>query len=236
MNSDSTNREDFKTNAPGKRFDSRLTREELGAPKLSHRSLTFLLAFMCMIPVTTILVLWQYLPDVHEGQLKAEVYAKGLPPKEYYSTEYYKRLEISDGALVLKNNSDVDWTHLNVQINGNYQIYDKETIPAHGQREYILGKFLNRTGARFQLQYNELDRVRVYARRPTKDRATFEHKFETYAEVKTNWWPVGILLGTFALLLGIASVTFSKLYAAAEAENRAKGLAGQSKGNPQFPV
>ena len=234
MNSDSTNRKDFKTSAPSKQLDARLTREEQGAPKLTHRSLTFLLALMCMIPVTTILVLWQYLPDVHEGQLEAEVYAQGLPPKEYYSTEHYKRLPINDGVLVLKNNSDVDWTHLNVQINGNYQIYDKEAIPAHQQREYILGKFLNRTGARFQLQYNELDRVRVYARRPTKDRATFEHKFETYAEAQTNWWPVGILLGTFTLLLAIAAITFSKLYAAAAAE--AESLAGPTKGNPQFPV
>jgi len=212
---------DFASRASVNQIDQRLTREEKAAPNLTHQNLTLLLALMCAIPVTTIFVLWGYLPDVHEGQLKAEVYAKGLPPKEYYSTEYYKRLPISDGVMILKNNSDVDWTHLNVQINGNYQIYDREPIPAHGEREYILGKFLNRTGAKFQLQYNELDRVRVYARRPTKDRATFEHKFDTYAEVKTNWWPVGILLGTFALLLGLAGYAFSRIYAAAEAENRA---------------
>lgn len=218
MNNAQTNSNEFASSASAN-LDQRLTREEQAAPKLNHKWLTILLTLMCLIPVTTIFSLWRYLPDVHEGQLQAEVYAKGLPPKEYYSTEYYKRLPISDGVLVLKNQSDVDWTHLNVQVNGNYQIYDRETIPAHGQREYILGKFLNRTGAKFQLQYNELDRVRVYARRPTKDRATFEHKFDTYAEVKTNWWPVGILLGTFALLLGIASVAFSRIYAAAEAEN-----------------
>jgi len=221
MNTADTNPNEFASPASGKQVDQRLTREEKAAPKLNHLSLTLLLMLMCLVPVVTIFALWGYLPDVHEGQLKAEVYAEGLPPKEYYSTEYYKRLPISDGVLVLKNVSDVDWTHLNVQINGNYQIYDRETIPAHGQREYILGKFLNRTGAKFQLQYNELDRVRVYARRPTKDRATFEHKFDTFAEVKTNWWPVGILLGSFALMLGIAAVAFSRIYAAAEAENRA---------------
>ena len=221
MNNASTNQNELGSQASANPFAPRLTREEQAAPKLTHHSLTMLLTLMCLIPVTTIFALWGYLPDVHEGQLKAEVYAQGLPPKEYYSTEYYKRLPISDGTLVLKNNSDVDWTHLNVQVNGNYQIYDRETIPAHGQREYILGKFLNRTGAKFQIQYNELDRVRVYARRPTKDRATFEHKFDTYTEVRTNWWPVGILLGTFALLLTIAAVAFSRIYAAAEAENRA---------------
>ena len=223
MNNAATNGNKLGSQAPVKQLDHRLTREEQAAPQLTHQSLTLLLGLMCLIPVTTIFALWGYLPDVHEGQLEAEVYAQGLPPKEYYSTEYYKRLPVSDGFLVLKNKSDVDWTHLNVQVNGNYQIYDRETIPAHGQREYILGKFLNRTGAKFQLQYNELNRVRVYARRPTKDRATFEHKFDTYAEVRTNWWPVGILLGTFALLLGIASVAFSRIYAAAEAENRAIG-------------
>lgn len=223
MNTALPDKNDIASSKLRKQYDSRLTREEQAAPKLTHKSLTLLLSLMCLVPVTTILVLWQYLPDVHEGQLKAEVHAQGLPPKEYYSTEYYKRLPVSDGTLVLKNNSDVDWTHLNVQINGNYQIYDKDTIPAHGQREYILGKFLNRTGARFQLQFNELDRVRVYARRPTKDRATFEHQFETFAHVQTNWWPVGILLGTFTLLLSIAAVTFSKLYKAAQAESRASG-------------
>ncbi len=221
MNIASTNQNDLDSVKSQRQDHDRLTREEQAAPKLNHQWLTMLLMLMCLIPVTTILALWRYLPDVHEGQLEAEVHAEGLPPKEYYATEYYKRLPISDGVLVLKNKSDVDWTHLNVQVNGNYQIYDRDPIPSQGQREYVLGKFLNRTGARFQLQYNELDRVRVYARRPTKDRATFEHKFDTYHEVTTNWWPVGILLGTFALLLAIASVAFSKIYKAAQAENRA---------------
>lgn len=220
MNNATANKNDFDPGESQGQTHARLTREELAAPQLNHRWLTFLLFLMCLIPVTTILSLWGYLPDVHEGQLKAQVVAQGLPPKEYYSTEYYNRLPISDGVLVLKNVSDVDWTHLNVQINGNYQIYDREPIPAHGQREYILGKFLNRTGAKFQLQYNELDRVRIYARRPTKDRATFEHKFDTFGETKANWWSVGILLGIFALLMGIAAIAFSKLYAAAEAEKR----------------
>ncbi len=227
MKSASPDKDVFQT-GPTDQFDLRRTREEQAAPKMSHRSLTWLLSLMCLVPVITILALWQYLPQVYEGQLKAEVYAQGLPPKEYYSTEYHKRLPVSDGVLVLKNISDVDWTHLNVQVNGNYQIYDRETIPAGRQREYILGKFLNRTGAKFQLQYNELNRVRVYARRPTKDRATFEHKFETHTEIETNWWQVVALLGTFTLLLGIASVVFSKLYAASKAESRAKEMAQKS--------
>ena len=169
MNIASTNQNDFDPVQSQRRANDRLTREEQAAPKLNHQWLTLLLMLMCLIPVTTILALWRYLPDVHEGQLQAEVHAEGLPPKEYYATEYYKRLPVSDGVLVLKNKSDVDWTHLNVQVNGNYQIYDRDTIPAHGQREYDLGRFLNRTGARFQLQYNELNRCRLYTSPSPRD-------------------------------------------------------------------
>lgn len=160
-------------------FDSSLQKQ---SPRLSHKALTITLLGMCLVPVATILALWQYLPPVHEGELEANVYAEGLPPADFYKVEYYKRPPVEGGVLVLENKSDQDWTHLNIQVNGNYQVYDKETIPAHGERRYELNRFLNRSGARFSLQYNELQRVRVYARRPTKDRATFYHEFPTYSK------------------------------------------------------
>ncbi len=200
-------------------LDPRLTREEKAAPRLSHKRLTLMLSLMCLIPVITILVLWQYLPSVYEGQLKASVLTEGLPAKEFYATDYFERGNFEGGFLIVQNISDVDWTNLNIQVNGHYQIYDNEPILAGGEKRYQLSKFLNRTGARFSLQYNELNRVRIYARLPTRDRATFFQQFDTYAEAKTNWWPVAILLGTFAVLLGIAAKLFSGLYAANEKQN-----------------
>lgn len=135
-----------------------------------------------MIPVATILVLWQYLPPVHEGELEANVYAEGLPSAQFYQAEYYERPEFKGGTLVVENVSDQDWTHLNIRVNGHYQIYDKDPIPAKGERRYDLSRFLNRSGARFSLQYNELKSVQIYGRRPTRDRATFYTEFPTYGK------------------------------------------------------
>jgi len=200
--------------------DTRLTPEEKAAPQLSHLGLTVMLGLMCVIPVVTIFALFFFLPKVHEGELKAHVDAIGLPAKEFYATVYYEREPVEGGSIIVHNQSDVDWTNLNIMVNGNYQIYEhKEPIPAQQSREFELSRFLNRTGARFQLQYNELNRVRIYARRPTKDRATYVQHFETYEKVKTKWVPVIILLGTFALLLLIASVIFAKLYSQSLAQS-----------------
>ena len=168
------------TSDDGSRFKFK-TKEQKLSPRLTHRTLTWLLLGMCSIPVITIAVLWQYMPPVFEGQLEANVYAEGLPKDEFYNVDYYKRPEFEGGVLVVENLSDQDWTHLNIQVNGHYQIYDKEPILAHGERRYELDRFLNRTGARFSLQYNQFERVRIYARRPTKDRATFYRDFRTEA-------------------------------------------------------
>ena len=148
------------------------------SPRLSHRRLTLMLAIMCFVPVVTILTLWQMMPPVHEGQLEASVASVGIPPAAYYETHYSKRGEVPPGELLVKNESDQDWTHLNIQINRHYQIYDIEPIPAHSERTFRLDRFVSRTGARFQVRYNPLKSVRIYARRPTKDRATFFHEFE----------------------------------------------------------
>ena len=176
-----------------------------------------MLAVMCLIPVATIAVLWQYLPPVYEGQLNAHVYTEGLPGKAFYSVDYYKRPEFEGGFLIVQNQSDQDWTHLNIQVNGNYQIYDTEPIEAHKEKRYQLGRFLNRTGARFSLQYNELNRVRIYARRPTKDRATLYHEFPTHFPAQPNYWTPVILIGVFLVLLLLAARTFVKLAPTANA-------------------
>ncbi len=188
--------------------------EQKKSPHLSHRGLTIMLSFMCLVPVMTILVLWNYLPPVFEGQLKASVTAQDLPGADFYSIDYYNRPPVEGGEITIYNHSDVDWTHLNIQVNGNYQVYDTETIPAQGEKVYELSRFLNRTGARFSLQFNELERVRIYARRPTKDRATYYQNFETQNPIPERYVPVALLLGIFAVLLLVAAFIFVKLGAA----------------------
>lgn len=140
--------------------------------------LTVLLVMMCFIPIVTIFLLWKNMPAVYEGELEAAVSAKNLPPDSFYEVHFAERSAVEPGQLLVRNLSDQDWTHLNIQINHNYQIYDIAPILAGETREFELGRFLNRTGARFQLRYNPLLYVRIYARRPTKDRATFEWNFE----------------------------------------------------------
>lgn len=146
-------------------------------PQLTTKGLTAMLCLMCLVPIITILVLWQIMPPVYEGQLEAGVAYENLPPAEFYAPHYSERPDWTEGQLVVRNESDQDWTHLNIQVNRHYQIYDIEPIPAHGERKYNLDRFVSRTGARFQLRYNPLKSVRIYARRPTRDRATFSHEF-----------------------------------------------------------
>ena len=148
------------------------------SPWLSHRGLTSILVFMCLVPVVTIIALFQFLPPVFEGQLEASVSAEGLPSAEFYSVEYYQRPPFTGGDLIVKNDGDQDWTHLNIQVNRHYQVYDTDPIPAGTSKRFQLDRFISRTGARFSLRYNELKSVRIYARRPTKDRATFYFEFK----------------------------------------------------------
>lgn len=194
------------------------SREQQKSPRLSHYGLTVMLAVMCGIPLATIFVLWQYLPPVFEGKLEANVIAEELPGADFYAIEYYKRPPVEGGTLIVQNKSDQDWTQLNIQINGNYQIYDTKPILAKQEKRYLLNRFVNRTGARFSLQYNELRRVRIYARRPTKDRATYYHEFPTHYPIPTSYWPSLILLGVFAILLLIAARVFIRMGNASAAE------------------
>jgi hypothetical protein len=149
-----------------------------GTPRLSHRGLTILLTLMCVVPIVTISAMWIFLPKVEEGTLQAEFGSFGLPAPVYYETDYRQRPEFKGGELIVKNVGDQDWTHLNININGRYQIYDNEPIPAHSEKRFNIDSFVSRAGARFSLRYNELQSARIYARLPTKNRATFECKFK----------------------------------------------------------
>lgn len=152
--------------------------ERRNAPRLSHRGLTSLLIAMCMVPAIVIFSLWQYLPPVYEGQLEGDARTTNLPPAEFYERPFRERQPVGGGQLHLLNQSDEVWTMLNIQINNFYQIYDRDPLNPGEERSYELDRFVTRTGAIFDLRYNPVRNVRVYARRPTRDRATFFKDFE----------------------------------------------------------
>lgn len=145
-----------------------------------------MLSVMCIVPVTIVLVLWNWMPQVFEGQLKARVSATGLPDQEFYAIDYDKRDEYQGGELVVTNIEDQEWTQLNIQVNKYYQIRDNEPIPAGSTRLFKLDRFLTRTGAKFSLRYNELSSARIYARRPDSNRATYYCEFSKGLPVEST--------------------------------------------------
>lgn len=151
------------------------------APRLTHRGLTSLLIGMCLIPTVVIFALWQYLPPVYEGQLEGDARTTNLPPDEFYARPFGDRVKVTGGELHVLNKSDQVWTMLNIQVNNFYQIYDRVPLNPGEERTYELDRFVTRTGAMFDLRYNPVKNVRVYARRPTRDRATFFKDFEQAA-------------------------------------------------------
>lgn len=136
-----------------------------------------MLALMCIVPVTIVLLLWSFSPKVFEGQLEARVSATGLPDQKFYAVDYRARDDFQGGELVVTNLEDNEWTQLNIQVNKYYQIRDNQPIPSGSTRLFKLDSFLTRTGARFSLRYNEIKSVRIYARRPDSNRATFYCEF-----------------------------------------------------------
>ena len=149
------------------------------APEIGRNFFFKILVLLCCLPVLVIAVIWQYLPPVEEGKLQAKVSAIGIPKPDYYEVDYKLRQPFEGGELVVQNTSDQEWTHLNITINNAYQIFEIKPIQAGETARFELNRFVSRSGARFSLQYNELRNVLIYARRPTKDRATFYQEFET---------------------------------------------------------
>lgn len=148
------------------------------SPQLSKAALTNLLIAMCLLPIITISALWVLMPPVAEGQLNCEFASKDLPNQDFYAIEYWKRDEYGLGELIVTNHEEHDWTHLNILVNGHYQIYDDESIPAGVSKAYKLDRFVSRAGARFSLRYNPLKSARIYARRVKGDRATYACEFD----------------------------------------------------------
>lgn len=151
--------------------------EQQASPRLSHWQLSAMLIAMCAVPIITISILWTMLPPVYEGKLNASVYTEGLPSQAFYDVPYQQRPPFEGGFLVVQNNSDEPWTQLNIQINKYYQIYDTAPIEPGAEARFQVDKFYLKSGELFNPRYNQLESVRVYARLPSSERATFYHEF-----------------------------------------------------------
>ena len=157
--------------------DDRFSSAQKASPKLSQTMLTVTLVVMMLIPVVTIFGLWSYMPPVFEGELEATVTTLGLPNPDYYLVPLEDRPAFKGGSIVVHNNSDVDWTHLKMQVNYFYSTFDIEPIEAGTEKEFLLSKFITRDGKGFNVGYVPVKNVRIYARRPGGDRATYGQEF-----------------------------------------------------------
>ena len=141
--------------------------------------LTTTLVVMMAIPVITILLLWNFMPPVHEGKLNATVTQMAVPPASFYQVPYAQRPKFEGGSIIVRNNSDYDWTHLKMRVNGFYSAFDVEPIKAGTEKDFLLSKFITRDGKGFQVGLVPLKSVSIYARRPGGDRATLDVEFES---------------------------------------------------------
>ena len=163
---------------------SSTVREIDRSPRLSTKSLTLLLGLMCLVPVATIFAIFNYMPPVHENTLQATVEGVDLPDSATYDLPFDDRPSPKKkGKLRVTNTGPDTWTNYNIRINrqfgDSYQIYEHhEPINAGETKEFELAEFVSRSGARFDLRYNPLRNVEIYARLPSSERATFNYIFE----------------------------------------------------------
>ena len=137
-----------------------------------------MLAGMCMVPVITILTLWQIMPPAEEDTLQVNVTRVGVPALEYYFDDIADRKDVQQSYIVVKNESENEWSHVFVKVNKNYDIRDDIPIPPDGERSYLLNRFVSRTGARYDLRQLPLRHVRIFAKQEGKgSRATCNIEF-----------------------------------------------------------
>lgn len=144
------------------------------APILTSRGLTIALIIMCMVPIVVLSVLQATLPAVLPNYLEAEISLRNVPPPAYYQLAPQQRTEFPAAEIVVTNTMSVPWTGVNVRINnGHYQIYDHSAPLKPGEsRAFLLGEFVHRSGARFQVGIVEPVNVEIYAALPDQSRAT----------------------------------------------------------------
>lgn len=143
-----------------------------------------MLIAMFVIPIATVLTLWYYLPPVSMHTLDAVVTLKGMERAE----EYDRRETIPsvpEPRVVVKNNGKDEWTQLIVEVNKRYKVYrTDEVVPAGESIEFGLDYFMTREGLFFPPGQIDVKHVRVYARLPSKSRATFETDFDAEFQEK----------------------------------------------------
>ena len=148
------------------------------APRLSQKKLTCTLCFMALTPVVTIIWLQAVLPPVKPGVLKAEVTLRNVPPRSFFEQDPSERPSLPRPSVVIKNVGDVDWTHINIRLNRDYQIYEHGApFPPGSQRSYLLDQFISRTGTKLDVARIQLTDIEIYARLPNRSRATFDQDF-----------------------------------------------------------
>ena len=167
--------ETLKTDQP---VDDRLSTAQKASPKLPREMLITVLAVMMATPVITILLLWKFMPPVHEGKLDATVTTMAVPQPDFYQVPHDQRPKFEGGSILVRNNSDYDWTHVKMRVNGFYSAFDVEPIEAGTEKEFLLSKFITRSGHGFQVGLVPVKSVSIYARRPGGDRATCDVEYE----------------------------------------------------------
>lgn len=152
------------------------------APRMSHHTLTVLLGLMTLVPAITIAILWRILPPVAEGRLEASAWGVQLPDPAIYARPLRDRPPVTGGKLVIRNDSGEPWTHINIWVNGFYQLYDLDALQPGEERAYPLDRFVTRFGASCDLRYNPLKSTLLYARMPRGNRATKFMEFSPAGE------------------------------------------------------
>ena len=148
------------------------------APRLSKERLSLLLILMAITPVLTIIWLQAVLPPVKPGKLPAEASLYNVPPPSYFEQKVSERPTLPPASVIVKNVGDEEWTHINIRINRNYQIYEYGAPLLPGsERNYRLDRFVSRTGATLDVSRVRINDIEIYARLPNRSRATFEQDF-----------------------------------------------------------
>lgn len=157
-------------------------RDQVG--QLSRKSFVAMLVAMFIVPIATVLTLWFYLPPVSMYTLDATVTLVGMErAKEFDRREAIPA--VPEPRVVVKNIGQDEWTQLIVEVNKRYKVYrTDEVVPAGETIEFGLDYFMTREGLFFPPGQIDVKHVRVYARLPSRSRATYEADFDAEFNVK----------------------------------------------------
>lgn len=146
---------------------------------LSRKGLVAMLIAMFIIPVATVLTLWYYLPPVSLYALDATVEVVALETAKEFDRRD-PNPKVPEPRLVITNTGDQNWTHMIVEINRRYKVYRTDAVVEPGGTiEFGMDFFQTREGVFFAPGRIPLKHVRIYARLPSRARATYEKEYAT---------------------------------------------------------